>query len=507
MLKSLTYLQIINCKKLERLPNEHGNLEALCVLRVKRAAIREVPESLSQLALLSELELKNCSELEYISSSIFKLKSLGGIQISNCSNLKGFPKIPSCNIDGSTGIERPCSCGLRLKNCSSLESFPSSLCILKSLRSLQIIDCKKFERLLDELGNLETLLVLRVEGAAIRELSQSLGQLALLYELELKNSSEFEYLRVLRVEGAAIRELPESIDKSTLLSELELKNCSELKLKSLRRIKMSKCSNLKRFPKIASCNKVGITGIKRLSSTLRLKNCSSLESLPSSLCMLKSLRFLETIACKKLERLPESLGQLALLCELKMIKCSSFESLPSSLCMLKSLTSLAIIDCKIFKRLPNELGNLKCLAALIVKGTAIREVPESLGYLSSLAKLELSNNNLKRSPESLYQLSSLKYLKPFENNSDRIPEYLRSSPTSIPSELRSLNLSVDSGNSLTLDLNKLSEIVKEGWMKQSFHGQSWIKSMYFPGNEIPKWFRHQTFPVSDCFRHESVEDD
>ncbi|KDO41448.1 hypothetical protein CISIN_1g046017mg, partial [Citrus sinensis] len=419
----------------------------------------------------------------------------------------GFPKIPSCNIDGSTGIERPCSCGLRLKNCSSLESFPSSLCVLKSLRSLQIIDCKKFERLLDELGNLETLLVLRVEGAAIRELSQSLGQLALLSELELKNSSEFEYLRVLRVEGAAIRELPESIGKSTLLSELELKNCSELKLKSLRRIKMSKCSNLKRFPKIASCNKVGITGIKRLSSTLRLKNCSSLESLPSSLCMLKSLRFLETIACKKLERLPESLGQLALLCELKMIKCSSFESLPSSLCMLKSLTPLAIIDCKIFKRLPNELGNLKCLAALIVKGTAIREVPESLGYLSSLAKLELSNNNLKRTPESLYQLSSLKYLKPFENNSDRIPEYLRSSPTSIPSELRSLNLSVDSGNSLNLDLNKLSEIVKEGWMKQSFHGQSWIKSMYFPGNEIPKWFRHQTFPVSDCFRHESVEDD
>ena len=61
--------------------------------------------------------------------------------------------------------------------------------------------------------------------------------------------------------------------------------------------------------------------------------------------------------------------------------------------------------------------------------------------------------------------------------------------------------------------------------------------MHFPGNEIPKWFRHQSagstitlkmaqppsasynklmgfafcavvaFPVSDCFRHESVEDD
>ncbi|KDO48211.1 hypothetical protein CISIN_1g0112331mg, partial [Citrus sinensis] len=148
-------------------------------------------------------------------------------------------------------------------------------------------------------------------------------------------------------------------------------------------------------------------------------------------------------------RLPESLGQLALLCELKMIKCSSFESLPSSLCMLKYLTSLAIIDCKNFKRLPNELGNLKCLVVLIVKGTAIREVPESLGQLSSIVRLDLSNNNLERTPASLYQLSSIKYLKLFDNNFKH----------------RLLTLSVD----LNLVPNVLSEIINDRWRKLSFH--------------------------------------
>ncbi|XP_052294731.1 disease resistance protein RPV1-like [Citrus sinensis] len=421
MFKSLASLEIINCPKLERLPDELGNSKALEELRVEGAAIREVPESLSQLALLSTLVLKNCSELEYISSNIFKLKSSIYIEISNCSNLKSFPKIPSCNIDGSTGIERPSSSTLRSENCSSLVSLSSSMCKLKSLSSLQIIDCKKLERLPYELGNLETLKELRVEGAAIREVPESLSQLPLFSRLVLKNCSELEYI-----------------------------SSNIFKLKSSIYIEISNCSNLKSFPKIPSCYIDGSTGIERPSSSrLRLEKCSSLVSLSSSLCMLKSLSSLQIIDCKKLERLPESLGQLALLCELKMIKCSSFESLPSSLCMLKYLTSLAIIDCKNFKRLPNELGNLKCLVVLIVKGTAIREVPESLGQLSSIVRLDLSNNNLERTPASLYQLSSIKYLKLFDNNFKH----------------RLLTLSVD----LNLVPNVLSEIINDRWRKLSFH--------------------------------------
>ncbi|GAY67258.1 hypothetical protein CUMW_255130 [Citrus unshiu] len=371
--KYLKEFKISGCSNLKNFPDISSS--RIPFLDLKEVGIKELSSSIECLSELTELQIDNCSRLEKISNSIFNLKSLSGIEICNCSNLKGFSDFPFCTID-ETRIERVSSSTLRLK----------------SLSSLQIIDCKKLERLPDELGNLEALRVLKVEGAAIREVPESLSQLAFLSELKLKNCSELEYI-----------------------------SSNIFKLKSFIYIEISNCSNLKSFPKIPSCNIDGSTGIERpSSSTLRSENCSSLVSLSSSLCMLKSLSSLQIIDCKKLERLPESL----------------------------------------------------------VKGTAIREVPESLGQLSSLVR-----------------------------------------------------------NRLKLDLIGLTETVYDGLRKLSFHGQSWIKSMYFPGNEIPKWFRHQSagstitlkmpqppsasynklmgfafcavvaFPVSDCFRHESVEDD
>ncbi|KAH9725928.1 ADP-ribosyl cyclase/cyclic ADP-ribose hydrolase [Citrus sinensis] len=502
-LKSLNYIEISNCSNLKRfleIPscNTDGSTgierlgSSLKTLTVDGTAIREVPKSLGQLPLLYSLQLKKCSELEYISSNIFKLKSDMLIEISNCSNLKRFLEIPSCNTDGSTGIERLGSCELVLKECSNIECLPSSMCMFKSLTSLEIVDCQNFKRLPDELGNFEALSTLTIDGTVIREVPESLGRLPLLYSLQLKKCSELEYI-----------------------------SSSIFRLKS--DIEISNCSNLKRFLEIPSCNTDGSTGIEWLGSyELVLKECSNIESLPSSLCMFKSLTSLEIVDCQNFKRLPdelgnlealrmltvdgttirevpESLGQLPLLyslqlkncseleyisssifkmkslesieisncsnlksflenpscntdggtrieklasSRLKLEGCSSLESLPSSLCMFKNLTSLEIIDCQNFKRLPNELGNSKCLTVLIVKGTAIREVPESLEYLRSL-----------------------------------------------PSKLTSHNLSVDLRNCLKLDPNELSEIVKDQWMKQSLDVNfGTTKSMYFPGNEIPKWF-------------------
>ncbi|GAY34031.1 hypothetical protein CUMW_276360, partial [Citrus unshiu] len=514
MFKSLTSLEIVDCQNFKRLPDELGNLEALKTLTVDGTAIREVPKSLGQLPLLYSLQLKKCSELEYISSNIFKLKSDMLIEISNCSNLKRFLEIPSCNTDGSTGIERLGSCELVLKECSNIECLPSSMCMFKSLTSLEIVDCQNFKRLPDELGNFEALSTLTIDGAVIREVPESLGRLPLLYSLQLKKCSELEYI-----------------------------SSSIFKLKS--DIEISNCSNLKRFLEIPSCNTDGSTGIEWLGSyelrlpdelgnlealrmltvdgttirevpeslgqlpllySLQLKNCSELEYISSSIFKMKSLESIEISNCSNLKSFLENpscntdggtrIEKLAS-SRLKLEGCSSLESLPSSLCMFKNLTSLEIIDCQNFKRLPNELGNSKCLTVLIVKGTAIREVPESLGQLSSLESLVLSNNNLERLPESLNQLSSLEYLQLFENSLEGIPEYLRS----LPSKLTSHNLSVDLRNCLKLDLNELSEIVKDQWMKQSFDVNfGTTKSMYFPGNEIPKWFRYQSMGSSVTFK-------
>ncbi|XP_052294948.1 disease resistance-like protein DSC1 isoform X2 [Citrus sinensis] len=116
-LKTLILWGCSNLKNFPKITSCHISL-----LQLGEVGIKELPSSIECLSNLGELLITDCSELESISSSVFKLKSLNYIEISNCSNLKRFLEIPSCNTDGSTGIERLGSCKLVLKECSNIES-------------------------------------------------------------------------------------------------------------------------------------------------------------------------------------------------------------------------------------------------------------------------------------------------------------------------------------------------------------------------------------------------
>ncbi|KAL9414372.1 hypothetical protein AB3S75_042776 [Citrus x aurantiifolia] len=160
--------------------------------------------------------------------------------------------------------------------------------------------------------------------------------------------------------------------------------------------------------------------------------------------------------------------------------------------MFKSLTSLEIIYCPKLKRLPDELGNLKALEELRVEGTATRQPPESLGQLSSLQILSLSDNsNLERAAESIRHFSKLtslfisdcKMLQTLPELPCNLHDLDASGCTSLealPASLSSIfYLSVGLSNCLKLDPSELSEIIKDRWMKQSYNYAS-CRGIYFP---------------------------
>ncbi|KAH9658546.1 ADP-ribosyl cyclase/cyclic ADP-ribose hydrolase [Citrus sinensis] len=338
-------------------------------------------------------------------------------------------------------------------------------CMVSSLEGVPFTEVRYFEWHQYPLKTLdihaENLVSLKMPGSKVKQLWDDVQNLVNLKKIDLWYSklltklpdlSLAQNLEILDLGGcSSLTETHSSIQYLNKLEVLDLDRCESLRTlptsiqsKYLKRLVLRGCSNLKNFPEISS------SGIHRLDLT--------------------------HVGIKEL---PSSIDRLSKLDTLKIHDCTSLESLPSSLSMFKSLTSLEIIYCPKLKRLPDELGNLKALEELRVEGTAIRRPPESLGQLSSLQILSLSDNsNLERAPESIRHLSKLtslfisdcKMLQTLPELPCNLHDLDASGCTSLEALPASLSskfyLSVDLSNCLKLDLSELSEIIKDRWMKQ-----------------------------------------
>ncbi|XP_044475740.1 disease resistance-like protein DSC1 [Mangifera indica] len=304
--------------------------------------------------------------------------------------------------------------------------------------------------------------------------------------LRVPDLSEAQNLESLILEGCKhlfeITPPSRNLDK---LVNLNLRNCKSLvslpvgiQSKSLKVVILSDCSKLKTAPRI-SCNMKELfldgTAIKRLSSSiespsrlveLNLKNCLSLESLPSSVCNLTSLRKLDLSGLSNLKMVPEfpsnilelnldgtaikelssSIGKVSSLTRLSLRNCSSLESLPNDICKLKFLKYLFISGSSKIHRLPEDIGNLESLKVLVAND--LREVPlfiERLKNLQDLSlercksqgltcilspissgcllleRINLNHCNLSELPHNFGQLSSLKFLELAGNNFETLP--------------------------------------------------------------------------------------
>ncbi|XP_034677016.1 disease resistance protein RUN1-like isoform X2 [Vitis riparia] len=91
--------------------------------------------------------------------------------------------------------------------------------------------------------------------------------------------------------------------------------------------------------------------------------------------------------------------------------CKNLESLPTSIWELKSLKSLVCSNCSQLQCFPESLENMGNLRELHLNGTAIKKLPSSIDYMNKLEVLNLEScQNLETLPESICNLCSLEVL-------------------------------------------------------------------------------------------------
>ncbi|XP_062077047.1 disease resistance protein RPV1-like [Humulus lupulus] len=168
-LESLEYLDMGECALIDKFPELPKNLKGL---DLSGTSIRKVDSSSFEcLPCLNILYMKDCTNLESLPTSIWKLKSLFGLSFEHCSQLKRFPKIlntvkklKELNLIGTGIREAPSPIEnlialkkLNLSKCKRLEFISTGICRLKFLSELNLSNCPRLrvhEQILEFTKNL-----------------------------------------------------------------------------------------------------------------------------------------------------------------------------------------------------------------------------------------------------------------------------------------------------------------------------------------------------------------
>ena len=462
----LTNLQTLNFSgdkdnpmKLESLPDTFCECKSLTSLNLRECkSLVSLPDSIGDLTSLTKLDLQSCSGLVSLPERIGDLTSLTKLDLQSCSSLVSLPE----RIGDLTSLTK-----LDLQSCSSLVSLPDRFGECKALKTLNLEDCHKLESLPDSIGDLTSLTELNLGGCVeLMALPEGFGELnltgvsfsfckkldlGLIFDVIFK----FESLTKLGLAGLEFVDLiipPGSdIGDLTSLTELDL-SCTKIRslpawfgeLPSLTKLtlptgladKEDTYVNLSSISTLTSLN-LNWTKIRSLPARigdlkaltkLDLHFCRSLVSLPERFGECKALKTLNLKWCKKLVSLPDSIGELKALQTLNLEDCRKLESLPDSIGECKSLTTLALWKCNSLVSLPQRIGELKALQTLNLEDCRkLESLPDSIGECKSLTTLALWKcNSLVSLPQRIGELKSLKTLYvPTHMQNDKFPSDLR----------------------------------------------------------------------------------
>ncbi|CAL1409765.1 unnamed protein product [Linum trigynum] len=282
------------------------------------------------------------SKIEQLWFGIWAFKDLKVLELRgsrNFTRMPDFTEIPN--------LER-----LVLTDCTRLSEIHSSIGHLRKLTSLSLLGCLKVRKLPEIVVPMECLVELILDETSIEKLPISIHNLGSLAVLSLRFCKN-------------LRSLPSSITT----------------LKSLKKLDLSGCLKLKRFPDIESgfisLEELFLdqTGIEELPSTIQhlsglvllsLRFCKSFSGLPSSISRLNSLRRLDLYNCSKLDTFPDILEIMEGLREL-CLDWTNIEILPPSFNKLIGLELLSIKGCGNLKDISSSISGLKSLKTLDIR--------------------------------------------------------------------------------------------------------------------------------------------
>ncbi|KAL3746481.1 hypothetical protein ACJRO7_015444 [Eucalyptus globulus] len=150
-----------------------------------------------------------------------------------------------------------------------------------------------------------------------------------------------------------------------------------------------------------------ICDLKYLSSLKLEGQC--MRELHPSIGEMAGLTCLSLRGCRRLRKLPLSIGKLRSLLLLNLLY-TRIEELPDSIGELKRLEEMNLGYTQI-RELPSTIGGLKSLLALNLQRTKITELPPSIGYLIRLECLLMAGSKIKELPKAIGMLENLKVLE------------------------------------------------------------------------------------------------
>ncbi|CAH8278614.1 unnamed protein product [Arabidopsis lyrata] len=319
---------------------------------------------------LVELDMR-CSKLEKLWEGIKPLPNLKRMDLSSSLLLKELP-----DLSTATNLRT-----LNLRYCSSLMNLPSSIGNATNLELLYLGGCSSLVELPSSIGNLINLKELDLSSlSCLVELPFSIGNLINLKVLNLSSLSclvelPFSIGNATNLEVLNLRQcsnlvkLPFSIGNLQKLQTLNLRGCSKLevlpaniKLGSLWSLDLTDCILLKRFPEIST--NVGFiwligTTIEEVPSSIKswsrpnevhMSYSENLKNFPHAFDIITRLQVTNT----EIQEVPPWVNKFSRLTVLKLKGCKKLVSLPQ---IPDSISDIDAEDCESLERLDCSFHN------------------------------------------------------------------------------------------------------------------------------------------------------